>query len=329
MLKLDSTRLGLFAVSATFLASIASAHAVELRILNSWNEKAPLTKLVSNGFVEKLKNASNGRIKIVVSGPEVIAPFEQLQPVSSGSFDFLFTHAAYHFGSKGLGVTLDSLKSNPELRRKSGIWDIVDKYYQKQNNVKLIGVFPFGQYHFILKKGLSAKGDWAGRKIRGTKPYHSAIKSLGGSPVVLKGGEIYSALEKGVIDGAAWPNSGALNFKWYEVAKVRVRPSFGSSSLLILMNLDKFKSLNKADRDIILEVGRKHELAVDRESAQISKDEDVQLDKLGMTIEKLSPANYKKVSSSFNDTLWIFGKVCCGEISEKIRKIALESGLLK
>ena len=80
--------------------------------------------------------------------------------------------------------------------------------------------------------------------------------------MVIPGGQVYSALEKGVVDGACWPTVGPLDLKWPEVTKFYVRPSFGVSTLLILANLNKFKALSKAEQDALLEAGKKLELEI-------------------------------------------------------------------
>ena len=48
--------------------------------------------------------------------------------------------------------------------------DFIDKYYQKHNNLKVIGIAAASNqgYHIFTKKPLSEAGDLKGRKIRGT-----------------------------------------------------------------------------------------------------------------------------------------------------------------
>ena len=106
----------------------------------------------------------------------------------------------------------------------------------------------FSGYHMFLKEPLSPAGDVKGRKIRGTLSYHGVIRALGGSPVVLPGSQIYSALEKGVVDGACWPAAGMLSMKHFEVAKYRVRPTFGTSNVPVLVNLDSWNKLNDKEK---------------------------------------------------------------------------------
>ena len=68
--------------------------------------------------------------------------------------------------------------------------------------------------------------------------------------------ETYTALEKGVVDGAAWTSIGILTAKFYEVNKYLLRPTFGAGHLLVLMNLNRWKGLSAEDRKVVEDAGR-------------------------------------------------------------------------
>lgn len=305
-----------------FLFLFHPAAAVELTMLASWNQKYSGRAIVADKFTKRVEKLSKGEIKISLSGPEVVPPFEQIQPVSAGVFDLLFSHGIYHFGSQGLGFAVDAVDPDPSKRRAVGIWGFIDAHYQKTNNLRLIGLFPVGRYAVILKDDLTRDGDWKGAKIRGTKVYHGVIRALGGSPVVLPGDEIYSALEKGVADGAAWPVLGPLDFKWYEVARTRVRPAFGSPTLMILMNKDKFARLGPADRKLLLDVARRLEIDALHAAALREKEEDERLSKLGMKVSVLPTEHAEKIARAFAASVWSIAEECCGESAKELRALA-------
>ncbi|NQU72200.1 MAG: TRAP transporter substrate-binding protein DctP, partial [Rhodospirillales bacterium] len=157
--------------------------------------------------------------------------------------------------------------------------------------------------------------------------YHGVIRLLGGSPVVLPGGQIYTALQKGVIDGAAWPAAGMLSMKHFEVAKYRVRPTFGTSNLVFLANLDKFKKLSKAEQKVLLDAGRKTEMEMPAIGDKIQAEEDVKLDKMGLKYTTLTPAHFKQVKATWNSSLWDVANQCCGDGAGKLRALAKKAGL--
>src|SRR5258708_30096580 len=152
-----------------------------------------------------------------------------------------------------MAVGMEAVRGDLEARRKSGMVEALDKSYQKLGlKVVAVAISATKGYHIVLRAPVGPTGDLQGRKIRGTPSYHSVINLLGAAPVVLPGGEVYSALEKGVVDGAAWPASGILGMRWYEVAKDMRPPSFGLSHYLFLMHLNAWNQLSDAHRDILV-----------------------------------------------------------------------------
>ena len=174
-------------------------------------------------------------------------------PVSAGVFDMLFSHGAYHAGSNGLLMGVDALKLDPANLRKSGLFDFISQNYEKRHGLKLLALTSTGTngYHMVLKSPPDPETGIKGRKIRGTVTYHPLIKNLGGSPVVLTLGQLYTALEKGVVDGYCWPLYGLRTFKFYEAgAKYVMRPSLGVSKSLTMVNVRSFQKLPKKLQDI-------------------------------------------------------------------------------
>lgn len=310
-------------------APLASSEAANLRLLTSWNKDNWPTYAVLDQYVKNVDAVGGGKVKIALSGKEVVPPFEQLQPVTAGVFDMLFSHGVYHAGSKGIALVADAIDADVEKRRSSGVWSFIDEYYQKHNNLKLVALSTSSSqgYHIFLKEPLSADNDLKGRKIRGTQSYHGVIRLLGASPVVLPGGQIYTALEKGVVDGAAWPAAGMLSMKHFEVAKYRIRPTFGTSNLGVWVNLSKWKGLTKDEQKVLLDAGLKTEREMPAIGDAILADEDAKLDKLGLKYTRFNPETYKKVKETWNASLWDVANKCCGDGAGKLRELAKKAGL--
>ena len=308
---------------------LAASQATNLKLLTSWNRDNWPTYAALEQYVKNVDGIGGGKVKIALVGKEVVPPFEQLQPVSSGVFDMLFSHGVYHAGSKGIALVVDAIDPDVEKRRSSGVWGFVDSYYQKHNNLKLVALTASSSqgYHIFLKKPLSADNDLKGRKIRGTLSYHGVIRLLGASPVVLPGGQIYSALEKGVVDGAAWPAAGMKSMKHFEVATYRIRPTFGTSNLGVWVNLDKWKGLSKSDQQVLLDAGLKLEREMQAIGDDILAKEDAWLDKKGLKYTRLTPANFKRVKATWNSSLWDVANKCCGDGAGKLRALAKKAGL--
>jgi TRAP-type transport system periplasmic protein len=280
------------------------AAALELRMLTSWDRNNPAVPLLAEGFAKNVEKASNGNIKFVLNGPETVPPFEQLQPVASGAFQMLFTHGVYHFGQTGISMGLDALGGTMAERHATGVFDVIDKHYQKLGlKVVAVAINARSGYTFMLKAPVGADGDFKGRKVRGTPSYHALIRALGGAPVVLPIPEVYTALEKGVIDGAASPVVGLLGVKWYEVAKFVSQPAFGFTHQIFLMNLAAWNRLSDGDKKILRDEGRKMEDVWYQEYDRMAQAEIAELEKRGATVTKLGMSQ-EKLNEVWAQGLW-------------------------
>jgi len=313
----------------TMMAGINTTVAAELRLLSSFNITQKPTYAVLEQFLKNLEDIGGDAIKITISGPEVVPIFEQLQPVSSGVFDMLYTHPVFHAGESGLALTVDAINIDPIARRTSGVWDAVDTFYQEKHGLKMVAMMSVSMegYHLFTKEPLSKEGDLRGRKIRGTPTYHGVIRQLGAEPVVLPGSEIYSALQKGIVDGAGWPAAGMVSMKHYEVANFRLRPTFGAATQPIFVNLETWNGLSEEEQRILLEAGKITELEMPWIGNAIQAEEDAELDKRGVAVLQLSPELAKQVQSAFIESIWALGAECCGAAAADLRKLAKDAGL--
>ncbi|MFK7965037.1 MAG: TRAP transporter substrate-binding protein DctP [Burkholderiaceae bacterium] len=309
--------------------SFQSAQAAELRLLSSFNSTQKPTYAVLEQYLANVKTMAGDSIKITVNGPEVVPIFEQLQPVSSGVFDMLYTHPVFHAGEGGLALTVDAIDVDPAARREAGIWNFVDQFYQEKHGLKMLAMMSVSDqgYHLFTKEPLSDAGDLQGRKVRGTPTYHGVIRALGAEPVVLPGSEIYSALQKGIVDGAGWPAAGMVSMKHYEVASYRLRPTFGVATQPIFINLKAWEALDDKTQSVLLEAGQKTELEMPAIGREIQAEEDAALDKLGVKVAQLPPAKADKVKSAFVESIWSLGNDCCGSAASELRELAIKAGM--
>jgi TRAP-type C4-dicarboxylate transport system substrate-binding protein len=316
------------AISLALVATYSAAQ--EFRLLSSWDKNYPYNPAILEPFMKGVTEASKGRMKFVVSGPETVPPFEQLQPVGSGVFQFLFTSGAYHFGTTPLLTAVEGMNTNLAAIRKAGLIDYLDKHYQKYG-IKIIAlpITTWGAYHIILRQPIGGSGDLQGRKIRGTPSHAPIIKTLGGSMVTLPPSEIYTGLDKGIVDGAAWPRIGALDYRWYEVAKHLVRPGYGINYEPIFMNLKAWNKLPEADRQILLQVARTVEDSWEKESKVLWEKEEKALIAKGMTVTEVGAAQKANMQAALSEGLWELAVSKNPKEVEDLRQFARSKGLTK
>jgi TRAP-type C4-dicarboxylate transport system substrate-binding protein len=103
-------------------------------------------------------------------------------------------------------------------------------------------VVEFTPFHIYLTKKID-KPDLTGLKIRITPVYREFFQAMNASVMTTAPGEVYTALERGVIDGYGWPIHLLFDLNWQEKTKFRVDPGFYNAEVSIIMNLDKYKGL--------------------------------------------------------------------------------------
>jgi TRAP-type transport system periplasmic protein len=305
------------------------AQATELRALASWDDTHPARRLLLTTYVKNVEAASKGDLTFKLSGPETVPPFEQLQPVGAGVFQLLFTHPGYHIGITPYLISIDGFKGDSKTLRESGIYELIDKHYQRFG-VKLIFATKSAEesgYQIILRQPVGPSGDLTGRKIRGTQNYAGVVSLLHASPVVLPPSEVYSALEKGVVDAAAWPAIGVLDYKWNEVAKYLLRPLFGSSSYYLFINIGTWNSLSKPQQAVLVDEGQKIGAFWDPEWLRLGKLEQDKLVTTGSKVTEVSPGLGSKLSAAFADGLWDLSAASDPSGTTELRAFAKAHGL--
>jgi TRAP-type C4-dicarboxylate transport system substrate-binding protein len=242
------------------VAAASVANAQDMKMLTAWGGNHSGTANMAYGYIDLVQELSDGSVSVTPSGPEVVPAGQQIQPLTAGVFDLIYTHGLYHTGTTGIGAAIDAVDGDIEKRRTSGIWDWIDDHYQETQNLKVVSIPTANTgFRFFLKEPMDPGTKLDGMKIRALPSYNQIVASLGATAVVIPFGELYSSVEKGVVDGIVWPSVGAVGFKFHEVAPYLAEPAFGSVSYLIMMNLDKWNALDADTQSVMLEAGHKLE----------------------------------------------------------------------
>jgi len=77
------------------------------------------------------------------------------------------------------------------------------------------------------------------------------IESMGASPVGLPANDIYTSLQRGVVDGLSFPWEAMETFKLNELTKYHTNMPFYSSALMVTMNKDKYEGLPEDLKQVI------------------------------------------------------------------------------
>lgn len=322
-----ATSLTLALAGSLWAASPATSQ--DMRVVTSWDGSYPPVEVLLHPMMADLESALGDGTSIRILGPETIPPFEQLEPVSRGLFDMLYTNGGYHYDNVGIGVALDTFEKTASDLRESGIWDLVDEEYQ-QAGLKLLGILINPGFHILLNEPLDDSATpFDGSIIRGIPIYHKLTEELGGSPVVLPMPEIYPSLERGVVDGAAWPTLGAYDARWFEVADYFTRPTFGQGVQLFLMNLDQWNGLDAERQETILGVAQDWEDKAADIMYPVEREEEEALLAEGMEITEFTPEQFEIVRRAYFEAGIELASQRSPDAAAQLRDLAIEAGLVE
>jgi TRAP-type C4-dicarboxylate transport system substrate-binding protein len=290
----------MLAVSAVGLPAQA---AQTMRLLMPWNQTSAGNIAVGNFLIKTIEEGTGGEIKISKFDNGVVPPFQQLEPVASGVFDLHYTNPAYHAGDTMVGQILDTVVADAAKRHDSGVWDMVDKAYQKRG-LKMLAAGPSTGFQFLVRGDISADGTLKGMKIRSNPAYDGTIRALGAAPVQLPIAEVYTSMQNGLIDGTAFPVHGVVSAKMGEVTKFQVRPVFGQGTALVLINLKKWNALSPDLQKKLLVAGRKFEEECFKVVADIAAADEAALVKSGVPTKRLGDTAAREINQYYNQSLW-------------------------
>ena len=200
---------------ALALGAIQAAHADERtfhwKLVMSWPKKFPGLATTMEWFCEEIAKASNGRLRITIYGAgELVPPFEVFNAVSEGTAE-MGHGAAYYWKGKIPEAELFTSVPFGMMTEEMTSWMI------DGDGLALLGELykPFGVLPFLGGNTTAQMGGWFNREIespddlKGLKIRMPGIagevyRMAGATPVALPGGEIFTAMQSGVIDATDW-----------------------------------------------------------------------------------------------------------------------------
>jgi len=119
-----------------------------------------------------------------------------------------------------------------------------------RNAIFLARLVDNNPFHLYLNKPITSP-DLTGLKIRITPVYRDFFQALGATVVQTPPGEVYTSLERGVVDGYGWPITGIFDLGWHEKTKYRVDPGFYTAEVSVLVNKTAWDKLNDKQRAVL------------------------------------------------------------------------------
>jgi TRAP-type C4-dicarboxylate transport system substrate-binding protein len=245
-------------------------------------------------YVDEVNKKSNGEVVIkFVGGPEAIPAFKQFEAVRTGVVDMIFGCEAYYGASVTGGAYIHLSQLTPMEERKVGYYDLRMDILKK-HNVMYLGRPEHGVwFHIFTNRAVKKPQEMTGQKIRTSATYEPFVKMLGAVPITLPGAEVYTALERGVVDGYAWSVLGNISMGWPEVCKYIVGPRIYAMNLETLINLDTWNKLSKPMQKLMSDLMIANEEKYEKIFVDLGEKELKAMQDKGMKLIQFSPEDTK------------------------------------
>ncbi len=293
----------LFAALLAVSAGPALAQEVTLRAVTSFAEKTQFSKNFER-FIERVNATGKGVVQInYIGGPRAMPPFEVGNAVRTKVVDMANVTGAFYTNLMPESDGFKLISKPMSEQRTNGTWEYINQLHnQKLNSQYLARQFYNVPFHIYLNKKIE-KLDFTGLKIRVTPVYKDIVEALGGTAITTPPGEVYTALERGVVDGYGWPVTGIFDLGWDKATKFRLEPAFYSVEVNVLVNLDVWKGLNDAQRKVLNDAALWLE-GLDAENPALIKAERDRQAAAGIQPIDFGPAESKKFLDKANEVAW-------------------------
>lgn len=302
-MKLLNKLAAALAVGMLFSAAPVAAQEVTLRAVTAFQPGSTVARPFER-FVEKVNAEGKGLVKInLIGGPSAIPPFEIGNAVSAGVVDMAFVTTAFYSNLLPEGDALKLSDYTMQELRKNGGWELINELHNKKMNTWYLARTGDGvPFHLYVNKPVT-KADLSGLTLRVTPVYRAFFEALNGNSIQTPPSEVYTTLERGVADGYGWPIQGILDLGWHEVTKARVDPGFYNVDVNVLLNLDKWKSLNDDQRAFLNKMAEWLE-STNAENAAINAEEVKKQAAAGMKVYTLEGAEREKWLNTAREAGW-------------------------
>lgn len=190
-----------------------------------------------------------------VGGPEAIAPFDAAENVSTGAIHLANVSSAYYTQLVPEAEVYDLTPNPPHLDRESGAHDVINTWHEPAGLYVLGGttaefshMLHFGERYTELD---IEDLDLSGWLMRGNPVTQPIIEDLGGSVVTLPVGEIYTAMERGTINGFSAGNIGMYALGIAEPIEASLMVELLAVRYPMLFHLQTWESLDEETQEAL------------------------------------------------------------------------------
>lgn len=191
-------------------------------------------------------------------GPEVIPQDQIGEALQDGIIDLSPLPGPYLEGPLPILQSFILSPFSPMEEREGGVFDYFSAAFEAAGLKYLGKAYSNVPARLFVNKEITS-ADLSGITFRVSGTQRPAVEGNGGTAVALPIPEVYTALQRGAVDGAGWMDIGMMQFGWQEVVKFEIDVPFFQGNTPLLMNLARWNSLHPSVQEGLLRAAQEAE----------------------------------------------------------------------
>jgi TRAP-type mannitol/chloroaromatic compound transport system substrate-binding protein len=252
--KIGAASLGVAAAATVSAPAVwAQGKTYNWRMVTTWPPEMPVLQTGAQRFAKRVEEMSQGRMKIqVYAGGELVPPLGVFDAVSQGTVE-VGSGASYYWAGKcpaGQWFSSVPFGFNPQGINtwiySGGGLQLWEEVYAPFNVVPRPQGNTGVQMGGWFRKKIESVNDFKGLKMRIPGLGGKVVSKAGASVVLLAGGEIYTSLERGVLDATEWVGPlHDLRMGFYQATKYYYYPGWHEpgTTLEVIFNKKAYDDL--------------------------------------------------------------------------------------
>ena len=206
--------------------------------------------------IDRINERANGELVVTyVGGPEAIPVPEQPMAVKKGVLDIGYFPAALYMGMTAAPNMIVLSELTPWEEQESGAYDFMVEILEKVG-FRYFGrqSAPPGFFYYSVNKKIERPQELQGMRFNGGMMWDAMLKALGAQSIEMQVGEIYTAMERGLLDGHGNAIQITAMLGLAPVTKYIIDHGFVATNVTWVINLDRWNSLSNKHKELLLEV---------------------------------------------------------------------------
>ena len=227
------------------------------KMVTTWPPNFPILGEGAEIFAKWVKEMSGGRLNIkVYGGGELVPPLEAFDAVSSGTVE-MSSGASYYWAGKipaaqffsSIPFGMNAQQMNAWMISGGGL-ELWREIYADFNVIPMLGGNSGVQMGGWFNREINSIDDLKGLKMRIPGLGGKVLEKAGGAAVLSPGSELYTNLERGVIDATEWIGPfHDYRMGFHKIAKYYYTPGWHELGTVLELGINK-QSFEKLPKDL-------------------------------------------------------------------------------